>query len=55
METLEMSVKAGKLAKLLASRNSQQQQYQEYGRRNNHHNRRVLTEIIFSKNQSRVG
>merc|ERR1711953_1306450 len=48
-ETLEMSVKAGKLAKLLASRNYQQQQYQEYGRRNNQHNRYRSPQFYTSK------
>ena len=50
METLEMSVKAGKLAKLMASRNfhhNQQQQYQ-YERRHNQEDRRVLTAVIKS-------
>ena len=47
-ETLEMSVKAGKLAKLLASRNYQQQYQSEYERRNKQRERRVITAILNS-------
>ena len=43
-----MSVKAGKLAKLLASRNYQQQYQSEYERRNKQRERRVITAILNS-------